>query len=231
MLEGSKVSMVRGGDVGNERVDRMNALNLHIQKPLLTHFSLSDLSVLSLMVHQITEPSYAIMFISNAMGNNSLFLMYLLTTSANQLFVGNTIFPLWWWDASLKISRSWFIQFWWLVQQVHCILVLKLLPYNDCYLRYWTAFVTFELKCISDSLHDNTTRVITWDFSVVVIGLSFCLGSLGTTCGSVPKVKCLCYVKLDVCFFMLFRLDFTYNSNNWGVGLPPKEKNEKNWPL
>lgn len=27
------------------------------------------------------------------------------------------------------------------------------------------------------------------------------------------------------------RLDFTYNSNNWGVGLPPKAKNEKNWPL
>ncbi|KAL6328159.1 hypothetical protein AAG906_034302 [Vitis piasezkii] len=27
------------------------------------------------------------------------------------------------------------------------------------------------------------------------------------------------------------RLDFSYNSNNWGVGLPPKEKNEKNWPL
>ncbi|RDX83602.1 Pullulanase 1, chloroplastic, partial [Mucuna pruriens] len=27
------------------------------------------------------------------------------------------------------------------------------------------------------------------------------------------------------------RLDFTYNSNNWGVGLPPQEKNEKNWPL
>ncbi|KAM7268571.1 hypothetical protein ACFE04_010737 [Oxalis oulophora] len=27
------------------------------------------------------------------------------------------------------------------------------------------------------------------------------------------------------------RLDFTYNSNNWGVGLPPKEKNEWNWPL
>ncbi|KAJ4720700.1 Pullulanase 1 chloroplastic [Melia azedarach] len=27
------------------------------------------------------------------------------------------------------------------------------------------------------------------------------------------------------------RIDFTYNSNNWGVGLPPKEKNEKNWPL
>ncbi|KAG6669765.1 pullulanase 1, chloroplastic isoform X1 [Carya illinoinensis] len=27
------------------------------------------------------------------------------------------------------------------------------------------------------------------------------------------------------------RLDFTYNSNNWGVGLPPKEKNEKTWPL
>lgn len=28
-----------------------------------------------------------------------------------------------------------------------------------------------------------------------------------------------------------FRLDFTYNHNNWGVGLPPQEKNEKNWPL
>ncbi|XP_027364893.1 pullulanase 1, chloroplastic isoform X2 [Abrus precatorius] len=27
------------------------------------------------------------------------------------------------------------------------------------------------------------------------------------------------------------RLDFTYNHNNWGVGLPPQEKNEKNWPL
>lgn len=27
------------------------------------------------------------------------------------------------------------------------------------------------------------------------------------------------------------RLDFTYNSNNWGVGLPPKDKNENNWPL
>ncbi|KAB1211035.1 Pullulanase 1, chloroplastic, partial [Morella rubra] len=27
------------------------------------------------------------------------------------------------------------------------------------------------------------------------------------------------------------RLDFTYNYNNWGVGLPPKQKNEKNWPL
>ncbi|XP_010067208.2 pullulanase 1, chloroplastic isoform X1 [Eucalyptus grandis] len=27
------------------------------------------------------------------------------------------------------------------------------------------------------------------------------------------------------------RLDFTYNDGNWGVGLPPKEKNEKNWPL
>uniref|UniRef100_A0A2P2M5S7 Alpha-1,6-glucosidases pullulanase-type C-terminal domain-containing protein n=2 Tax=Rhizophora mucronata TaxID=61149 RepID=A0A2P2M5S7_RHIMU len=27
------------------------------------------------------------------------------------------------------------------------------------------------------------------------------------------------------------RLDFSYNSNNWGVGLPPEEKNEKNWPL
>ncbi|KAL6509660.1 Pullulanase 1, chloroplastic [Orobanche gracilis] len=27
------------------------------------------------------------------------------------------------------------------------------------------------------------------------------------------------------------RLDFSYNSNNWGVGLPPKEKNERNWPI
>ncbi|KAJ6821493.1 pullulanase 1, chloroplastic [Iris pallida] len=27
------------------------------------------------------------------------------------------------------------------------------------------------------------------------------------------------------------RLDFSYESNNWGVGLPPREKNEKNWPL
>ncbi|GMH07890.1 hypothetical protein Nepgr_009730 [Nepenthes gracilis] len=27
------------------------------------------------------------------------------------------------------------------------------------------------------------------------------------------------------------RLDFSYSSNNWGVGLPPKEKNEHNWPL
>ncbi|KAM7526852.1 hypothetical protein LguiA_016754 [Lonicera macranthoides] len=27
------------------------------------------------------------------------------------------------------------------------------------------------------------------------------------------------------------RLDFSYSSNNWGVGLPPKEKNENNWPL
>ncbi|XP_042503952.1 pullulanase 1, chloroplastic isoform X2 [Macadamia integrifolia] len=27
------------------------------------------------------------------------------------------------------------------------------------------------------------------------------------------------------------RLDFTYETNNWGVGLPPKGKNEKNWPL
>ncbi|KAE9589814.1 putative glycosidase [Lupinus albus] len=26
------------------------------------------------------------------------------------------------------------------------------------------------------------------------------------------------------------RLDFTYNSNNWGVGLPPRDKNESNWP-
>ncbi|XP_044462126.1 pullulanase 1, chloroplastic isoform X2 [Mangifera indica] len=27
------------------------------------------------------------------------------------------------------------------------------------------------------------------------------------------------------------RLDFTCNSNNWAVGLPPKQKNEHNWPL
>ncbi|XP_074366296.1 pullulanase 1, chloroplastic isoform X2 [Apium graveolens] len=27
------------------------------------------------------------------------------------------------------------------------------------------------------------------------------------------------------------RMDFSYSFNNWGVGLPPKEKNEKNWPL
>ncbi|PIA37162.1 hypothetical protein AQUCO_03000024v1, partial [Aquilegia coerulea] len=27
------------------------------------------------------------------------------------------------------------------------------------------------------------------------------------------------------------RIDFTYESNNWGVGLPPKGKNEKSWPL
>lgn len=27
------------------------------------------------------------------------------------------------------------------------------------------------------------------------------------------------------------RLDFTYNSNNWGIGLPPKDKNEHTWPL
>ncbi|KAG6500210.1 hypothetical protein ZIOFF_040052 [Zingiber officinale] len=27
------------------------------------------------------------------------------------------------------------------------------------------------------------------------------------------------------------RLDFTYQANNWGVGLPPREKNEYNWPL
>ncbi|KAJ7525125.1 hypothetical protein O6H91_17G037200 [Diphasiastrum complanatum] len=27
------------------------------------------------------------------------------------------------------------------------------------------------------------------------------------------------------------RLDFSYESNNWGVGLPPKEKNEGKWPL
>ncbi|XP_068641519.1 pullulanase 1, chloroplastic isoform X2 [Aristolochia californica] len=27
------------------------------------------------------------------------------------------------------------------------------------------------------------------------------------------------------------RLDFSYESNNWGVGLPPREKNELNWSL
>ncbi|KAK1409637.1 hypothetical protein QVD17_36166 [Tagetes erecta] len=27
------------------------------------------------------------------------------------------------------------------------------------------------------------------------------------------------------------RIDFSYNTNNWGVGLPPKGKNEKSWPL
>ena len=27
------------------------------------------------------------------------------------------------------------------------------------------------------------------------------------------------------------RLDFSYATNNWGVGLPPKEANESNWPL
>ncbi|CAH2074179.1 unnamed protein product [Thlaspi arvense] len=27
------------------------------------------------------------------------------------------------------------------------------------------------------------------------------------------------------------RLDFSYSSNNWGVGLPPKGKNEHSWPL
>lgn len=27
------------------------------------------------------------------------------------------------------------------------------------------------------------------------------------------------------------RLDFSYTSNNWGVGLPPKEKNEKSWSI
>ncbi|GAB2276821.1 Pullulanase 1, chloroplastic [Dionaea muscipula] len=27
------------------------------------------------------------------------------------------------------------------------------------------------------------------------------------------------------------RLDFSYTFNNWGVGLPPKENNEANWPL
>jgi len=27
------------------------------------------------------------------------------------------------------------------------------------------------------------------------------------------------------------RLDFTYQENNWGVGLPPADKNKSNWPL
>ncbi len=27
------------------------------------------------------------------------------------------------------------------------------------------------------------------------------------------------------------RLDFTYQTNNWGVGLPVAEKNESNWPI
>ncbi|KAK3143133.1 hypothetical protein QOZ80_4BG0358810 [Eleusine coracana subsp. coracana] len=27
------------------------------------------------------------------------------------------------------------------------------------------------------------------------------------------------------------RIDFTYETNNWGVGLPPREKNEDNWAL
>ncbi|KAK1283202.1 hypothetical protein QJS10_CPB21g00263 [Acorus calamus] len=27
------------------------------------------------------------------------------------------------------------------------------------------------------------------------------------------------------------RLDFSYESNNWGVGLPPREKNERTWPM
>ncbi|KAM0881788.1 hypothetical protein ACQ4PT_032737 [Festuca glaucescens] len=27
------------------------------------------------------------------------------------------------------------------------------------------------------------------------------------------------------------KLDFSYETNNWGVGLPPSEKNEDNWPL
>lgn len=27
------------------------------------------------------------------------------------------------------------------------------------------------------------------------------------------------------------KIDFTYETNNWGVGLPPREKNEGSWPL
>ena len=27
------------------------------------------------------------------------------------------------------------------------------------------------------------------------------------------------------------RLDFTYQSNNWGVGLPPAGDNQANWPI
>ncbi|KAA3453437.1 Pullulanase 1, chloroplastic-like protein [Gossypium australe] len=31
--------------------------------------------------------------------------------------------------------------------------------------------------------------------------------------------------------FPFYKLDFSYNSNNWGVGLPPKQKNENSWAL
>lgn len=33
------------------------------------------------------------------------------------------------------------------------------------------------------------------------------------------------------CWIKNFRIDFSYESNNWGIGLPPREKNEKSWPL
>lgn len=39
--------------------------------------------------------------------------------------LGNTIFPLWWWDPALKVTWSWFVQLWWLAQQVHCYYRLK----------------------------------------------------------------------------------------------------------
>lgn len=57
------------------------------------------------------------------------------------------------------------------------------------------------------------------------------------------KVELFCSHLIDYVIFSMtilvlsynsilnFRIDFTYNSNNWGVGLPPKEKNEKSWPL
>jgi pullulanase len=27
------------------------------------------------------------------------------------------------------------------------------------------------------------------------------------------------------------KLDFTYQTNNWGIGLPPRESNESTWPI
>lgn len=46
-----------------------------------------------------------------------------------------------------------------------------------------------------------------------------------------PAVTCICPSHKLHLVGMILRLDFTYSSNNWGVGLPPKEKNEKSWPL
>lgn len=43
--------------------------------------------------------------------------------------------------------------------------------------------------------------------------------------------KCGIYLLMKSCFPVFIRLDFTYNSNNWGVGLPPKDHNESKWPL